>query len=559
MPRDGADYASDLPSATLPRGLISVSDAMSGRVEETPSRYPSYMWLMLVLSVTYVVLTLAFGARLLEAMTGRLGDAQFEAIRAWSQGLFGCALTLFIWGTLVFPRLERSTLSWRVRWLVLVLTGIIGAVGGRHVERTALDYLLTDPDGTVGRKAVQLHTLTQAVLDTRQQAQAIAVPAELLGSPTGKAFLMLFLGTELHRTDDGSGASTALSSALEGLVAQRIGTAAQVYDNLFVPSVRSLRDAFNAYVAAQTALADDVRTIPERLVQAWSDFQDELTQRGLTAARIPRADWPAIAAEQRQSGIPGPAEWRPTERPGFAAALTTQLREQADSQYSERVGKLIGTELAPGMEWEQFVAHVDVQARWRAGIGAPTQAVLAPTMGFQAFTEQIYRPMLNRVVDPKLQVLTGPQASFAPGGALHRAAEAAMCWIAVPAVALALALLGGLWHAAASACYLGRILAPVSHLRRRFVLGSIVLVGFLILGQRSPITRTAPFTQMEDRIADLAGPVWLVARGSVETVGLVSRGGNLIRRVVLGNYNFGLDPFARRTDDQQSSLDRLAP
>lgn len=557
----GGDYSGGgLSSSDIsPGGVITVSDTLPGRVEETAPRYPSYTWLMLVLSAAYVVLTLAFGSRLLEAMTGRLGDAQFAAIRDWTQALFGCALTLFLWGTVIFPRLERSQLSWRLRWLALVVSGAIGAAGGSYVERATLDYLLANQDGVVGRQAVQLHTLTQAILDTRQPVQAIAVPAELLSSPTGKAFLLLFLGTELYRADGGVRASTALSGALEGLVAQRIGTAAQVYDNLFVPSVRSLRDAFNAYVAAQTALAEDVRAIPERQALAWTEFQDGLAQRGLPAVRRPRTDWPAIAVELRQMGIPVPTDWNPTDRAGFAVAVGTHLRQQADNQYSERVTRLIGTELAPGLEWEQFVAHADVQARWRAGIGAPAHAALSPTMGFRAFSELVYRPMLNRVVDPKLGVLTGPAENFAVSGGLHDAAAAALSWITVPAVALSLALIGGLWHAAAFACYLGLVLAPASRLRRRLVLGSIVLVGLLVLGQRSPITRTLPFTQMEDRIADHAGPIWLVARGSVETVGLVSRSGNLVRRIVLGNYNFGLDPFARRTDDLQSSLDRLAP
>ena len=530
-----------MTSASAPlRELVAMPARGLGRVDEAPPRFPSHTLLMLLLGFFYVALDLAFSAHLLDATATRLSEAQIQTIVLWSQALFGCALTLALWGTLVLPRLGRSQLPWYARVLALVLAGIVAMVVSVGAHQLFIARLSADATGVQGRKAVQLNLMTQALLDARMPVRDVRLPPELAVMPAGKAFLAVLLAAELGGATSGLPTADTLREAMQALVAQRLGTAAQVYDNIFVPSVRSLKDAFNEYVAAQTALVEDIRAITDKQAQAWNEYQDGLTRRGLVVSRIPRAEWPGMANDARQAGIAVPPDWNPGDRAAFIAAHSAQLRKQADAQYGERLTKLFGAELPPGLEWNQFFTHPIVQARWRTAIGAPETAQLAPTMGFQAFDETVYQPMVERIIEPKLRAVLAPPENFARGGEMEKSGQAAARWIAVPVVALGLSLLGAAWHLCGSVAYAGRVVAPRWRARGRTVALALVVAGVFILGARGTVTRSDAFSRFEDRLADQAGPIWLAALWTVEAQGQAHAWGDAIRRLVLGSYNFGV-------------------
>ena len=447
-----APTAHDLTARPMPFG--------AGRVEETEPRFPSHTPLMLLLSLVYIAIALAFGARLGDMVGVSLGDAALGALASWSQTLFGGAVALAVWGGLVLPWLETSRLPWRSRWLVLVASGVSAMLLGVLIHRGAAMWMTEDPSGLRGRKAVQLTLLSRAALEARVNVPELRLTQEQLASPAGKAYLALFLATEMTDPRPERPADAAIRQAMAALAAQRVGSAAQVYDNIFVPSVRSLKDAYNAYVAAQIALVEDIKTILQQQDRAWNEYVDSLGNRGLSLAKLTRADWPGIIAELRQNGVAVPADWNPVDRDTFVAVLSAQQRKRANTQYAERLSLLFGTELPPGLEWEQFHANPIVQARWRAAINAPPDAALSPAMGFPAFEENVYRPMIDQIIAPKLQALLAPPAAFAPGGGMARVAALAAPRIALPALAMIMVLAGLAWHAAALAAYVARMVFP---------------------------------------------------------------------------------------------------
>jgi hypothetical protein len=556
MPRDVAP-GDPLAIEASPRGLVTMS--RPGRVEEAPPRYPPHTMLMLVLSGIFVALALAFSARVLDALPAQLADAQLDTIETWTWLLAGCALTLMLWGTVVFPLLERTGLSWRVRWLALVLAGIVGSSGGMLAQQSLYNALTSDTDGSRARRAVQVHVLNQALLAAPEAASSIGFSPDLMGTASGKAFMAMLMVAELRREDSEIARPEALSRLLESLAAQRVGTAAQVYDNIFVPSVRSLRDAFNSYVAAQKALAEEVRSIPDKQNAIWNDYQDNLAKRGLVPARMQRAEWPAAAQELRALGPAMPPDWNPADRAAFATAYSTQLREAADSQYAESVARLVGAPLQPGLEWEQFVAHPEVQARWRKVVDAADGVTLSATMGFQSFQDLIYRPMVDRIVRPKLDRLEAPAAHYTADGAMGQDGKAALRWVVVPALALALMLAAVAWHVGSLAFYLGTVAAPRWRGRRRLILAGLGIAAIALVGARGPVTRSECFTRLEDWIADEAGPAWLAARGAVEAESLVYLWGNRVRRIAFGSHEFGMAPRPRPQGDDQTRLEKLIP
>lgn len=284
------------------------------RVDETAQRFPPYTPLMLVLSLIYVVLALAFSARVLDSIGTSPSDAQLTQLSGWSQTLFGCAVALAIWGGGVLPRLEGTALGWRLRWLILVTAGATGVALSVLAHRGATHLLTDDPTGLMGRKAVTLNLLAHAAYDAHIPVPDLHLEPDFLAGPAGRSFLALLLATEMTSKPPGLPLDNTVRRAMQELAAQRVGTAAQVYDNVFVPSVRSLKDAYNAYVAAQTALVDDIRIILEQQDTAWNEYLETLARRGVNPAKLARHEWGPITAEVRMAGVAVPADWNPADK-----------------------------------------------------------------------------------------------------------------------------------------------------------------------------------------------------------------------------------------------------
>ena len=135
--------AMNMVRATLPRDLAARAVPVGpGRVEEAEQRFPSHTPLMLLLSLAYVVVALAFGARVLDAVGTGISDTQLNVLAAWNHTLFGCAIALGLWGACALPWMEASRLSWRWRWLILVSAGVAGMALSVALQRGAVTWMI---------------------------------------------------------------------------------------------------------------------------------------------------------------------------------------------------------------------------------------------------------------------------------------------------------------------------------------------------------------------------------------------------------------------------------
>ena len=504
-------------------------------IVETRQLYPGHVVPLTVLTAVYLAVQLAFAARLLDAIANPIGTRQLAQLAAWGWILSGVALTLVAWGSLILPHSHRS--AWPVRRVAVALVvSALVCCETAYLVGPALTGLLADRMTVAERQcAVQLRVLAIARQDNAAEALPPGIRSALLRAPFGGL------------SCDGlpSVSRDRIGEALKDMLARQIGTAEQMYDNVFIPSVRSMRDAYNEYVAAQLRLVAEIRTIPDQQAQTWQRWLDRIGHAGLPPVRIPRRDWPRAAAEARDMGVAVPPEWNPADQATFTEAVATASRRNADEAYADFVIRHFQQALPTGLDWEGFVGQPSIQARWRDLIDTPAEASLAPGMGFPVFRRAVYEPDANRIVQPLLQDLLGAPGRFAGDGSLAPAGHAAAHWAIAPALLFAAAVLGSLWHAGVLLGLTGRIALPRIGAGKRWIVqvGVAVAVVILLVAWRtpSPVAAIPPGSS--------AG-----AATSCPSAGSICRTGRLVdvlwpigaalRTVLLFGFDFGYDQAA---------------
>ena len=211
---------------------------ISSRIVETLQRYPAYVIPLAALTAAFLVVDLAFAARLLDTIGGPISEQQLGALAAWGWGLGGVALMLLVWGSFILPRGSRNEWPMRRKGIAFVLSAIV-SLETVYLVGPALTGRLEDRATAMERQcAVQLRVLAMARQDNAAATTPPAIQSALISAP--------YMGFSCDSLPAAS--RNGLREAMQGMVARRIGTAEQVYDNVFIPSVRSLRDAYNEYV-----------------------------------------------------------------------------------------------------------------------------------------------------------------------------------------------------------------------------------------------------------------------------------------------------------------------
>jgi hypothetical protein len=527
-PRSEWQDAIDRPTVgSSPGGPPAVDRA---RIVETGQLYPGYVIPLIALTIAFLAIELAFLASLLDATGNPISGRQLAQVAAWGWLLGGAALTLLVWGSFILPRAYRS--EWPARsTAAAVLVSALVCCETIYLFGPGLTGVLVDGmTGTERRCVVQLRVLAAARQDNAAAAVPPGVQSALVRAP--------FMGLSCDGLPVVSRAG--LGDALQGMVARQIGSAEQVFNNVFIPSVRSIRDAYNEYVATQLRLVADIRAIPDQQAQAWQRYLDRMTLAGVPPARVPRKDWPRIAAEVRETGVQVPPEWNPGDQSTFMEAVAIASRKAADASYNDFVIKHFQQALPPGLDWEGFFSQPSIQARWRVLIDTPAETNLAPNMGFPTFRQTVYDPRVDRLVQPRLNDLLDSAAIFAPDGVRGQAGHAAAYWVIAPALLLAVSVLCILWHAVRLLDLVGCVLLTRLGAPKRWAAEACVAAAVVILFVAWQTPHPSGTLQSGSAVSVL-GPV-----------------GTALRNTILFGFNFGYDP-ASAGDLSETGIEPLLP
>jgi hypothetical protein len=539
----------DIPPHAEPRDSVDRPPLVSrNRVVETRQLFPGYVIPLAALTAAFLAVELAFASRLLDAIGNPISGRQLGALATWGWILNGVALTLLVWGSFILPLEFRS--EWPVRRIAaaLLLSALVCCETVYLVGPVLTGFLVDGMTAPERRCAVQLRVLAIARQDGAAATLPPGIQSALLHGP--------FVGLSCDRVPVAS--RQGIGEALQGMVARQVGTAEQLYNNAFIPSVRSLKDAYNDYVAAQLRLVADIRAIPDQQSLAWQRYLDRIASAGLLPSRVPRRDWPRIVAEVRFMGVPVPPEWNPADQSTFMEAVATASRKTADAAYHDYVMSHFQQALPPGLDWEGFVNQPNIQARWRELIDTPAETNLTPNMGFPAFRHAVYQPRVDRLVQPRLNDLLDTPDRYAPAGSRGQAGRAAAEWAITPAVLFAAAVLCILWHAGALLDLLGRIMLPRLRAPKRWAAEAFVaavVILFLMWRSSQPAEAIQSGNLAHSSVACSDAGAGCNTGGAASVLWLI---GSTLRNAILFGCDFGYAD-ASAGDLSDTALEPLLP
>ena len=508
-----SEHGTWLPSGEPRAGSVGLAGSLSG------SRAA-----LLIVSLLYLAVGVAYASRALDAVVTPLNLTAMQSLAEYGKLLLAAGI-----GLLTLRVLFAGRLLFHVRYLrwfaspvvqcLIVGAAVFGSIGASQwVETAHLVHASTVARAQSLRDLVLLAAATRPP-DESELASRVATPA-------GRALLALRLVSTGQITDQIDDQRSATALAVRSLVAKKIGTPPQVFDHIFVPSVRSVLDAFNEYVAAQEQLANAIRAIPQQQINAWDRYTAALAARGLSPTRLNVRDLPGALGDAQQAGAPVAMDWNPADKPQFLATVGKRLADAAQAAYDERVSNLLGATLPPGLSWERFVSEPLIQARWSRAIGAPGVA-LSPNLKLPEFRETVYSVMVARASQPIAALMADPDQD-------RETSVAIAAWHFVPARAFCSLLLViaalvpfALWDVLA----LAGISRPV-----RFQLAALVVIaGFFVW--------YGPFVINSDLRAGastvpMPAPLTVAA---MKAAPMIHDAGNAIRNGVLGGFGFGCD------------------
>lgn len=523
------------------------SPTASSRILETGQLFPGFVIPLTVLTAVLLAIEMGFAARLLDAIGSSISERQLDGLAAWGWGLTAAATTLLAWGVVVFPWSSRHGWPPRRLGLALVVSALVSAETVFLAGPGLAAYVMGHMSAEQRRCAVQLRALAMMQPNETTPLRSRWVPAY---APS--------LGLSCNGLSAVS--RQGINQTLLAMVSRRIGTGEQVYDNVFVPSVRSLRDAYNDYVAAQQRLVAEVRTIPDQQSQAWQQYLNRLSDTGSAPTRIPRRDWSRVSTEVRDSGVRVPRDWNPSDKSTFMDAVAISARQAADASYNDFVLQRFHVALAPGLDWDQFYSQPDIQARWKTVVGASAEATLTPNMGFSNFNQTVYQLIVQALVAPALTRLLSDPAAFGPDKPYEQAGEAAVCWVVIPSLLLQITVLLAFWQAARLLGLAWWMSFPHGRpvVRRGVNAASTVLALLIAIAIWWSPPSPASVAATGNAVSAATPADRSLTDGSTSALALLRAIGDGVRRTVLAGLQFGYEP-ALADDTSETGITPFLP
>ena len=244
------------------------------------SSRPRWLWRVCLATAAYLVVELAFNARLLDVVGGGASTEEIERIEVWGRAISGFALALIFWPAII-KRADRRGRGWIGRNLSLAFWSTMAIVGMYHGQEALLNHLVDTSTAEELRTAQHLVLLQSGVSNNVAHVDSLDLSPSRIETPEGKATLALLPTLASHMDDVGS----AFTEEQRLEVARNIFLSAQGDANdrfkHFQDLLTGISASYGGYFAATQKIRTTVRNRNRRNLEldaAKTDLRDSLAE-----------------------------------------------------------------------------------------------------------------------------------------------------------------------------------------------------------------------------------------------------------------------------------------
>lgn len=507
-------------------------------------------WFVIVLTVLYLCVELAFNARLLDVVGSGAPAQQVHAMEVFGRTLSGVAVALVVL-QLFLARRNRS-LSGRPGTLATVFWCAVAGLAVFGSLNLLVDRLVDKSQPAFRKVSLNIVLLQRALVRGEVVLDGMNNDPALFSKPAGKAFLGLFplMAVSIDKLDEKI--RDVKLELISRTVAEKAGGTAGYYRD-YEKASKETRQQWQRYQGIPDAgQVDD--EINRRHADAWNDYLTSLGKRGWSPSTVPPRYQAAVRNNVRRK-VPVPAGWDLTDQDAFRSAVAKKVRGRMPTGDGSIV--VDGRRIEAGLGWPAFYAHAAIQARLRHALGLPTGTrLLAAYESAGDFKQGVFDPMIRQQARARLAQYDAPEGTYADGAANAALGLESTRAIIVPPLALFFSLMGAIFHIAKLCFLLTLLLAhAVPSLRaraRHLWLAPVAVLCTLIVVLSvtdNAVTGSRLYAYMCGQVlasgkADASSA--LQAQLLVRALHVVAVGqdygypaNELVRTNVLGGFNFG--------------------
>ena len=420
---------------------------------------------MIFLSVGYLIIELAFSARLLDAVWGAENVADIEDIEKVGRILSGIALWLALLGTWGARKYGHSSFQF---FLFFFISGFISIYSMYTLQEHIVKSLVNDSSAKERLDSVYINLLANGLKNETIKLEGISLKDAEEGS--AKAFIGIFpfLGRNINNID--AKVSDRILEIVKQNVEIRIGQPQVFYNQQYVPTLKAFKSLYNNYADLTNDHYKELEefNLSKYKKEKWNEYVREVKQKTKKYPWQIRFYWQKKRIQKDMiAKFPDlPKNWKIDNSKAFYKAIDKQFKKNAQKNAQKKVRVLFdkfydkmlrqGTSVSSnrvdskpgiGLTWKAFQNTPYIKKLFQSVFRQyQMERYLSLNMSYQTFFKKFYSQEVNFQAKKIMNRIKSSEVEYEKDGKHYAIGIDSYKLTIIPIIALFFSLIGAIFH-----------------------------------------------------------------------------------------------------------------
>lgn len=463
-------------------------------------------WLKVLIffSFVYLIIELAFSARLLDVVWSSTQLEAIEGVEYYGRMISGFAVWLAIFGFIVF-RYVNSTKGRFTLFLAFFVGMPVTITAVYQGQEKLVEHLVDSASTDELRRSFYASLLSNAYKDgdvILTGAEFDMSLPELVGGDL-KTFGALLPFIAMNTPGFEQKLERDVRKIVRRQVLKEMDTPQELYRKAYLKPREDLTQQYEKYRQGSNKYTQELGKQKDHQEREWKRYRDRVYRefRKEPHQITDLFQKKQVLLQTRKSLKHLPPNWDISDKRVFKQAVQKQFTADALVNYKNEMMRQSGFYIRPGLSQDSFIKQNELKKKWNNGFYNTEFKDNPPAIGssFKTFVDKQYNPLIEQKIDSELKKLKATDQDLLPGGKYYEDARNTMKMTIVPVIALIFSLVGGVFHVAKMTMMLLRlvVISSVSLMGAAVVL---LVAGLAPLAQNSDVADSSLYVYLEANV-----------------------------------------------------------